>query len=460
MTTQNLVREEAPSPPHTTPLVVVENLSKSFKVYAGSIRMLKELIFRKPYHEQRWVLRDVSFTIERGEVVGLVGGNGAGKSTLLKILAGVLDKTGGHVHIGGPIRAILELGTGFNDEYSGLQNIYLGGYCLGFSKSQIDQALDWIIDFAGLRKVIDQPFRTYSSGMKARLTFAVTFCHRPEVMIVDEALAVGDLAFTNKCINRIGDLCSQGGTALIVSHNMYFLERLCSRILYLKDGHLVADGPPAHVCRQYEHELLEDFTEQQEWLRRCEAPAEPPAPTATLSDDEIQQLLNRPEPAPLLPLKLVTLESVTTLDRHGRPCNSFHVGDALTVALTVHSQVEKKNVVTGVQFFHESGAHAITTANRWLMTEDGQVTSMPMDLVKGRQTFLVEYPRLFLGDGKYFINVGISPQARHFSPLDQFLRENRCATVEFYRSDITHKQIYDPPAVWRMAGTHLRQQTA
>src|SRR5262249_18074403 len=151
-----------------------------------------------------------------GEVVGLVGANGAGKSTLLRILSGVLDATAGEVAVDGRLRAILELGTGFQEELTGRDNVFVGGAFLGYARKEIDAAFDWIVEFADLRPFSDQQFRTYSSGMKARLNFAVTFCKKPEVMVIDEALSVGDTAFTNKCINRVIDLCSDGATALVV----------------------------------------------------------------------------------------------------------------------------------------------------------------------------------------------------------------------------------------------------
>src|SRR5262249_14213662 len=151
-----------------------------------------------------------------GEVIGVLGPNGSGKSTLLRILAGVLDASTGEVAVSGDVRAVLELGTGFLDHRTGLDNLYVGGACLGFSRAQIDESLDWILDFAELRSVIHRPLRTYSSGMKARLTFALTFCRQPEILLVDEALAVGDAGFVNKCVGRILELCRGGATALIV----------------------------------------------------------------------------------------------------------------------------------------------------------------------------------------------------------------------------------------------------
>jgi ABC-type polysaccharide/polyol phosphate transport system ATPase subunit len=442
----------------TPPVLDVHGLSKCFKLYASPWHLIREALFKKPLHQECWALRDVSFSVQRGEIVGVVGANGAGKSTLLKILAGVLDKTTGDVHIRGRLRAILELGTGFQDQYTGLENIYMGGYCLGYSRQEIDESLDWIIDFSGLRHAIGQPFRTYSSGMKARLTFAVTFCRAPEIMIVDEALAVGDLAFTNKCVSRIIELATGGATALVVSHNMFFIERLCQRAIYIKHGRLADDGPPARICKRYEEELLDEFATQQKQARHAEAIApamdaspEAGAPAVDPSEEEIQRLLDDPESKcpPILHLKLVNLVGVEVLDQANRPRQMFHVGEPVRIAIEVDSRVAKDNVVVGIQVFHESGTHVLTTTNRWHMRENGRPANTRLNLLKGRQIFVVDFPRMFLGDGKYFVALGIAPKDLHFSPVDELLIERRVAVFGFYRDDISYKQLCDLPSSWR-----------
>jgi ABC-type polysaccharide/polyol phosphate transport system ATPase subunit len=243
----------------TPPAIVVERLCKRYRVYDTPLDALKEALTHRPRHRDFLALDDVSFTVARGERVGIVGANGAGKSTLLRILSGTLDHTAGRFAIEGRLRAVLELGTGFHEECTGRENVLMGGLCMGYARSELEERLDWIIEFSGLARVIDQPLRTYSSGMKSRLMYAVAFCRSVEVMIVDEALATGDGAFVRKCTQHIVDLCSHGATALVVSHNLYFLERLCDRVLYLRHGQLVADGEPLAVCKQYEADLGRDF---------------------------------------------------------------------------------------------------------------------------------------------------------------------------------------------------------
>lgn len=464
------------------PAIEVRSLSKMYKLYARPASIVMEQLRRRPMHEAVWALRDVDFEVERGEVVGVVGANGAGKSTLLSILAGVLDPTSGSSVVRGDLRAILQLGTGFQDGYSGLENVYMGGYCLGYSKPEIDASLDWIVDFSGLGPVIEHPFRTYSSGMKARLTFAVTFCRRPEILIVDEALAAGDLAFQQKCVNRILELCSDGASALVVSHSMFFIEKLCSRALYLEDGRLVADDECRRVTRLYERRLLKEFAQAEPGTAATVATnsgggtdsapvsagsaghADPTGAGASKVaaaaaeidpvDPAVQRLLDDPESTcpPILHLGLVRLLETRVLDRSGRPEDVFHTGDAVAVEIEVDSQVAKQDIAVGVQIFHESGVHVATTTNHVQLDEAGAPRRQRLDLARGRQVFRVEFPQLFLADGKYSLSVGMNPKEKHFTEADQLMRERRVATFGFFRADTPWKVIYDPPSRWTRSG--------
>lgn len=250
------------------PVVKIEGLSKQYRIGiretqppspGGMLWSLARAPFRylsqvmRPPTEQEilWALRDVSFDVQRGEIVGIIGRNGAGKSTLLKILSRITEPTRGRAVITGHVGSLLEVGTGFHPELTGRENIYMSGTILGMKKREIDRKLDEIIAFAEIERFIETPVKRYSSGMHVRLGFAVAAHLDPEILIVDEVLAVGDQAFQKKCLGKMSDVQHQGRTILFVSHNMAVVGSLCERIVWLKDGEVVADGKSDEVIRRY-----------------------------------------------------------------------------------------------------------------------------------------------------------------------------------------------------------------
>ncbi len=214
-----------------------------------------------------WALRDVSFEIKRGEVVGIIGRNGAGKSTLLKILSRITEPTEGYAEIYGRVGTLLEVGTGFHPELTGRENIYLSGAILGMRKREIERKFDEIVAFAEIEKFIDTPVKRYSSGMYVRLAFAVAAHLEPEILLVDEVLAVGDTFFQKKCLGKIGDVAREGRTVLFVSHNMGAVDALCTRAIHLADGEVRKIGGTAEIVTNYLSELFSDNTDDLERLR-------------------------------------------------------------------------------------------------------------------------------------------------------------------------------------------------
>jgi lipopolysaccharide transport system ATP-binding protein len=206
-----------------------------------------------------WALKDITFSVSHGEVVGVIGANGAGKSTLLKILSRITDPTGGYVDLYGRVGSLLEVGTGFHPELTGRENIYLNGAILGMRRSKVKQKFDEIVDFSGIERFIDTPIKHYSSGMYVRLAFAVAAHLEPEILIVDEVLAVGDLSFQKKCLGKMEDAASSGRTVLFVSHNMGLIHSLCQRCIFLKEGRIMADGSVESTIQAY----LKSFEENQ-----------------------------------------------------------------------------------------------------------------------------------------------------------------------------------------------------
>jgi lipopolysaccharide transport system ATP-binding protein len=221
--------------------------------------------------ETIWALRDVSFEVKRGEVVGVIGRNGAGKSTLLKILSRVTEPTTGFADIRGRVGSLLEVGTGFHDELTGRENVYLNGAILGMTRTEIDRKFDEIVAFSGVDKFIDTPVKHYSSGMYLRLAFAVAAHLEPEILLVDEVLAVGDASFQKKCLNKMQTVGQQGRTVLFVSHNMPAITRLCERTILLDEGRVLADGPSCQVVGAYLNSGL-GTTAAREWTDPAEAP--------------------------------------------------------------------------------------------------------------------------------------------------------------------------------------------
>ena len=236
--------------------IQIKSLSKTYKMYAGRKDFLWELILRKKKHVEKQVLSDISLEIKRGEIVGILGRNGAGKSTLLKLIAGTLNKTSGIMEVKGRLTAILELGSGFQAEYTGRENIYMGGMCLGMSRKEIDSKIDEIIEFSELENYIDQPFRTYSTGMQARLTFSTAISVDPDILIVDEALSVGDARFQAKCFGKLNKLRDSNVTILLVSHDTGTITSLCDRAIILEDGKIYSEGNSKEITVQYQKLLF------------------------------------------------------------------------------------------------------------------------------------------------------------------------------------------------------------
>ncbi len=210
---------------------------------------------KRMQRETHWALRDVSFDIAEGEVVGLIGRNGAGKSTLLKLLSRITEPTTGQIALWGRVGSLLEVGTGFHPELTGRENVYLNGSILGMRRSEIREQFDAIVDFSGVEKFLDTPVKRYSSGMHVRLAFAVAVHLKPEILIVDEVLAVGDGDFQRRCLGKMDEVARSGRTILLVSHNMGSIQALCKRAIYLEEGRITHDGPAEEVVAKYLHKL-------------------------------------------------------------------------------------------------------------------------------------------------------------------------------------------------------------
>lgn len=257
-------------------VISVENLSKVYKLYDKPIDRLREALSlrKKKYHKDFFALKEVSFEVSRGEVMGVLGKNGSGKSTLLKILTGVLSSSRGTVRVNGKVTAMLELGAGFNPELSGLENIYFNGSLMGYSRSQMAEKVDEITAFADIGDFINQPVKTYSSGMKARLGFAVSIKVDPDILIVDEVLSVGDIYFRQKSIRKMKEFMDGEKTILFVTHDMGAIKNFCTRAIWLNEGEKIAEGDPEELVQSYTSFMtygLETKSERSETAKSYEA---------------------------------------------------------------------------------------------------------------------------------------------------------------------------------------------
>ena len=249
--------------------ISVKNLTKKYRIFGHPGDRIKQALTfgRMRFHQEFTALQDVSFEIKKGESVGIIGRNGSGKSTLLQLICGILKPTSGTVQVNGRISALLELGAGFNPEFTGRENVYFQGAVMGISKAEMERRFDDVAAFADIGEFIDQPVRTYSSGMYVRLAFAVNLLSNPEIMIVDEALAVGDMAFQAKCMTALTRIQDRGTTVLFVSHDIGALKSLCSRGIYLEHGTVQEVGPAGDVAEHYVRRMREEMNAEYAFVK-------------------------------------------------------------------------------------------------------------------------------------------------------------------------------------------------
>lgn len=236
------------------PIISIQNVGKLYKLFDSPVDRLKHTLFwrmGKKYGRDFWALQDVSFDVYVGEMVGIVGKNGSGKSTLLQIIAKVLQPTTGRVDVEGRVSALLELGSGFNPEYTGRENVFMNGAIMGIDEKEMQDRYDAIVAFADIGEFIDQPIKFYSSGMLARLAFSTAMSVDPDILIADEILAVGDMAFQEKCFKAFHNLRNKGVTILFVSHDVYTVRSFCQKAIYLRNGRQLASGASYQVIEQY-----------------------------------------------------------------------------------------------------------------------------------------------------------------------------------------------------------------
>jgi ABC-type polysaccharide/polyol phosphate transport system ATPase subunit len=313
------------------PLIVVDGVTKTYHVYDKPQSHLRKALFGTSHGGREFhAVSDVSFAVARGESVGILGMNGSGKSTLLQMIAGTLQPTRGCVSIRGRVSALLELGSGFNPEFTGRENVYLGASILGLRRDEIERRLPEIIDFADIGDFVDQPVKVYSSGMYARLAFSVAIAVDPDILIVDEILSVGDIAFQQRCVNRLREMREGGLTLLYVSHSVDSVKSVCARALLMEHGRLIEDGVAERVVDVYLERTRERMNEQRIAER-----------TVLEIADRVSKVADRPVRwGRSSGLGGVHIVAVRTLDAEGGEQTAFFFGERISVEVTIDSDVD------------------------------------------------------------------------------------------------------------------------
>jgi ABC-type polysaccharide/polyol phosphate transport system ATPase subunit len=330
----------------------VENVSKQYRIYDRPVDRLTESLSRGRLrrHKEFWALRDINFQVEAGTTVGIIGQNGCGKSTLLQIISGTLTPTHGQVWSHGRIAALLELGAGFNSEFTGVENVFMNASLMGFSHRETAQLFPHIERFAEIGQFIHQPVKTYSSGMYVRLAFAIAASVEPDILVIDEALAVGDAVFQHRCIRRIKELHDRGCTVLFVSHDTAAVRALCDRAILLNAGRMIADGNPADVLNDYQRIVME---REEAYDVETGKDAQEPS-TANRPQTPVQYTYRHGDGS-------ATIIRTELCDNAGQPVQIVETGDPLTANVTVRFEKEVEAPVIGFLIRNRHGIHAYGT---------------------------------------------------------------------------------------------------
>ena len=452
---------------HPIPAIEVNNLSKCYKIYSKPLDLALDVLNIRKNYKEHWALQDLNFTVQKGEVIGILGVNGSGKSTLLKILSGKLGKSTGSYQVNGQISSILELGTGFHPHYSGRENILMGSMCTGLSKDESLKKMDWIIEFSGLKVVIYQPFSTYSSGMQARLTFATAVSIDPDIFIVDEALATGDAFFAQKCLNRIRQICKTGTTALFVSHSSHAIVQLCSRAIWLDQGKIRMDGPAVDVVREYEY-----FGHQKNSATISSAMSpENIQPEVLLEKIETEGDDVDTTTRTILRRGPYCIKDVRFLSAQGESAMSLHVGEKLTIEVDYEIPQHLLDVIQSLDTPYTNLGLAVTflrktdllrVANFSTAFFQNDHESMNYNNAEFRKTscksgkLSAVLSPFQIAPGEYYVSIGLLKN----DPIDLHFYELRYLYYDFevLRTGVPNGGVFYPMVDWQHTQNETLQQ--
>ena len=436
-----------------TPAIELVNCTKIYRRYGGhhfatlKSALLQRSILRDLQPRETFrALEDVSFTVPQGSTFGVIGRNGSGKSTALKLIAGITKPTSGSVSVRGRISALIELGAGFHPEISGRENIFINGIMLGLTKREISQRFDEIVEFAELSEFIDAPVRTYSSGMYMRLGFAVAIHVDPDVLLVDEVLAVGDEGFTHKCLDKFAEFKRRNKTILLVTHSLGMVERFCDEAVWIEAGRKKAQGDPKPVIgaymtdveRQEEQFLAATDAKAAEFLRGAAAQTEAPADAGDVAANMFQAVEGRWGAGG------VQITNVAFLNDQEQATHVFHSGESLTLRLNVRAEHPVKDFVFGVGVFNAEGVCVYGT--------NTDIEEYESDLLQGDAQIDLAIDALDLVEGTYKMDVAVhkldgAPYDYH-RLLYTFRVKSRLKDVGIYRP--RHRWAFSANAKFRM----------
>lgn len=408
-----------------TPAVSVKNIWKQFILYHQLKGTLRETLLRLGSirdfgREKFWALKDISFEVPRGETLGIIGENGSGKTTLLRIILGITPPTNGTIEINGQLSALLELAAGFHPDLTGKENIYLNGAILGLSKSEIAQKIHEIIEFAELEKFIDVPIKHYSAGMYLRLGFSIAININPDILLIDEVLAVGDQSFAQKCLAKIGEFKNNNKTIILVSHDFSTVERICDRVIHLEKGEIKETGNAKYIVQKHLRNIVERslaFKMQQENIQKIDTSRTP----VRWGTNEIQ------------------FTRIRIFDQNQQEKYIFFPGERLEVELEYIAHAPIVDPYFGIGIDTEDKVY-ISGGNT-------KIKNIKVGTISGKGKLRIIYPHLNITGGKFLITAGIfrDPDNQN-SAYDYYMN---CASFFIDSSDVKDEGVVFAPQIWK-----------
>lgn len=415
--------------------IEVKNITKSFKIYYDKGSELKEklLFWKRNKYENRVVLNDISFSVKKGEAIGLVGKNGCGKSTTLKLLTKIIYPDKGSIEMAGRVSSLIELGAGFHPDMTGRENIYTNAAIFGLKRKEIDARLDSIIAFSELGEFIDNPVRTYSSGMYMRLAFSVAINVDADILLIDEILAVGDANFQAKCFNKLREIKAKGTTIVIVSHSLGQIEQICDRSLWIRDGRLVMEGTPKDVHLEYLDYMNQERMEQVEKERIIQ---ETKAAKERIQQEEAEAELKRRAASKRYGSKEAVFTDIKLLGADGNEQATFKTGESMLLDLNYHVDKKISDCVFGFGIFRSDGL--------WCYGTNTRIDHLDNFDIEKDGSYKVAIDNVMLIPGEYWIDITI--EWGEGNPVDYYKEALRFEVV----SNVSDVGVLRMPHKWEL----------